>query len=68
MIFKLHINAHHFGDALPPLHHSLTETLRNIKHCLHKVQRGQSNSEYPLMRTCISKEYSQAMPRDHICP
>ena len=39
--------------------------MRNRKHCLHKVQQGQSNSEYPLMRTCIShKEYSQAMPRD----
>ena len=33
----------------------------NSKHCLHRVQQGRSNTEYPLMRTCIShKEYSQA--------
>ena len=39
--------------------------MRNTKHCLHNVQQGRSNSEYPLIRTCIShKEYSQAMLRD----
>ena len=46
-----------------PLSHG--DSLRNSQHCLYKVQQGRSNSEYPLMRTCIShKEYSQAMPRD----
>ena len=43
------------------------ETLRNSKHCLHKDQKGRSNSENPLMRTYIShKKNSQAIPRDRI--
>ena len=61
--------AHIKTDTLPPLYHSLTDTLRNSKHCLHKVQQGRLNNEYPLMRTCNPhEEYSQGMPRDRICP
>ena len=74
MAFLASHNALHLGDepctqiikndatSTLPLSHG--DTLSNTKHCLHNVQQGR-NSEYPLIRTCISyKEYSQAMLRD----
>ena len=47
-----------------PLSH--WDTMRNKHGGMRMVQQGRSNSEYPLIRTCIShQEYSQAMPSDH---
>ena len=65
-LFTLHINARQHTEiqdwratSILPLSHG--DTMCNSKHCLHRVQQGRSNTEYPLMRTCIShKEYSQA--------
>ena len=46
--------------------HSHGDTMHNGTHCLHKVQQGRLNSEYPL-KTCIThQEYSQAMQRDRL--